>query len=232
MTNGKHIILDLDHTCINAFGIEVLTNLKLYSKVDQKNIKNRFGIINIIDATESDTVGDGHLLQCCFLMRKHLKEFLDFCVTNFDSVSIWSAGRYKYVHYIKEYILPDNDIAIFTFDDTEFLRNKKTGDIEKTIKDIKKMFPHLKGATEKNTIILDDTEETFSRNVKNGILCPAYYPDGDLKSILSEDDTLLQLISFFKLKKFKECNDVRKLDKCCIFTTTLNRYDELLKKEK
>lgn len=260
---NKHLVLDLDLTCIHAYDINLLLNLKLNSKSHSNvsnlnklnhenpeislsnllNFKKRINVINIIDAlgpkpkqVNGSETGSGDICSMFFIRRPNLDIFLEFCLEYFLSVSIWSAGVYKYVHVIKEYIFPNQkNMIVLTKDDTDFNTDKK-GNILSTIKDLKKIYSRIPGSNETNTIILDDTEGTFCKNIKNGILIPEFSPSFDKKSItindfLKDDDCLLKFMKFLQLNNTKNCEDIRDLNTCCIFTTSLIRYNELLKLE-
>ncbi len=74
-------------------------------------------------------------------------------------------------------------------------------------------------------IIIDDRDYTFTPNLNNGVLIPAYQPEDDAgRSIDSKkihmrknDRRLLELMEWFESNEFKAECDIRKMDKSKIF---------------
>jgi len=84
-------------------------------------------------------------------------------------------------------------------------------DIYKPLDNLLTSHPHL---TLANTLALDDREDTFSHNNKNGILIPAYSPE-DIEE--TEDTHLLKLEHWLSKEEVATSPDVRKLKKRSIF---------------
>lgn len=68
------------------------------------------------------------------------------------------------------------------------------------------------GLTMKNTLIIDDTEETFVKNRENALKIPAYHPDLDLKSLNTKDTCLKKIMNYFSSQKFIDSQDIRMLN--------------------
>lgn len=147
ITQLEHIILDLDETLIK-------------SQLDKDGEK----IIGI-------------------KFRPHLKDFLNFLFKNFKSVNIWSAGGEKYVMKVIEflkYFLPKGKEfgTIFTQKNCEYVFNyPKKGFYQGRnfqyqtirVKNLSKMYEVNKNMNKFNTMIVDDTEDTFRNNYGNAI---------------------------------------------------------------
>ena len=168
----------------------------------------------------SDVPGEGEITDLAGIYRPYLKEFLEFCFDYFKGVVIWSAGKRKYVHKMCEYMFPlkKQPLLIFTYDDCE-------GDEDDYIvKPLEKLYkyPKLKGKlNETNTFVLDDREETYSFNKRNGILIPEFESDMSVEDICNHPDSeLLKLMTWLNTQEVKDSKDVRKLNKTNIFNKT------------
>jgi TFIIF-interacting CTD phosphatase-like protein len=130
--------------------------------------------------------------------RPFLKTFFDYCFTNYD-VAVWSAGAADYVDAVCEYLFPDRHL-IFIFSHERCTHHK--GLILKKLAKIwrVKHWPYYRS----NTLILDDTPETYLQNYGNAI---------PIRSYLGQevDRELLRVISL--LKRLKLEDDVRHIEK-------------------
>lgn len=208
LTN-KHIVLDLDSTLICSD--MKLSNLKKLRIDINKDLRDRIYRFNLLEYDNNDD--EGTVVEVWGVYRPHLFEFIKFCSNYFAGIHIWSAGTYKYVHGIKEVIFKSENIqpiTVFTRDDCEM--NHKN-----IFKPLSKFFNSYGKAIPENTLIVDDRDDTFSKNRSNGILIPRYDPNLTSKGILDDDVSLLQLMKWLSLPEVKESNDVRKLDKSKIF---------------
>ena len=101
---------------------------------------------------------------------------------------------------------------------------------------MKKIYddPRTKGKlNEKNTFILDDRDDTFSLNPKNGIMIPEFESDMSVEDIADHEDSyFLNLMAWLNTKEVRACSDVRKLNKNRVFKKTIKEYQNQLKKEK
>lgn len=215
--NGKYLVLDLDQTCIKCFDdfAEKPINreeFESYDKMTQKELSKRMRNFTIVDfypfedlnGKRNINIGNGSKINITIMKRQYLDEFLDYCLNNFENLIIWSAGKYKYVHLIRDYILPYNsELLVFTYEDLINSKNEFSDE-----KDLNKVFQQIPKANYNNTLAIDDTNETFLLNPKNGLWIPPF----QATNMLKEDNAFKTLISFFETEEFKICKDVRTLD--------------------
>ena len=231
MTGKKYIVLDIDATLVHTHGdMEDFKMLKIYGNEEQLEMRRKLYNMRLIDV--SDVPGEGEVTDLAGIYRPYLKEFLEFCFEYFDGVVIWSAGKRKYVHKMCEYMFPlkKQPLLIFTYDDCE-------GDEDDYIvKPLEKLYrhPELKGKlNENNTFVLDDREETFSLNKRNGIMIPEFESDMSVEDICNHpDNELLKLMTWLSSNEVKNTKDVRKLNKNNIFNKTPGEYLTLLEEKK
>lgn len=217
--NQKYIVLDIDATLVHTHGdMDDFKMLKIYGSDEQLEMRRKLYNMRLIDV--SDVPGEGEITDLAGIYRPYLKEFLEFCFDYFDGIVIWSAGKRKYVHKMCEYMFPlkKQPLIIFTYDDCE-------GDEDDYIvKPLEKLYKHpkLKGKlNETNTFVLDDREETYSFNKRNGILIPEFESDMSVEDICNHPDSeLLKLMTWLNTQEVKSCKDVRKLNKTNIFNKT------------
>ena len=217
--NQKYIVLDIDATLVHTHGdMNDFKMLKIYGSDEQLEMRRKLYNMRLIDV--SDVPGEGEITDLAGIYRPYLKEFLEFCFDYFDGIVIWSAGKRKYVHKMCEYMFPlkKQPLIIFTYDDCE-------GDEDDYIvKPLEKLYKHpkLKGKlNETNTFVLDDREETYSFNKRNGILIPEFESDMSVEDICNHPDSeLLKLMTWLNTQEVKSCKDVRKLNKTNIFNKT------------
>jgi hypothetical protein len=164
-----HIILDLDETCISSIDIKDVvknsdfTNCKYFFVYDESN--------------KAD-------MKC--YKRPYLDDFLTWCITKFDHVSIWSAGEKNYVLDIVSNIMPKPYTPTFIlWRDHCFECEKETGKL--------KSIAWLKSKIDiKDPIILiDDLKENCHEHCTFNI--PRFDP-----SVKGEDVELLKFISKFE----------------------------------
>lgn len=144
--------------------------------------------------------------------RPHLQVFLYFCFRNFETVSIWTAASREWCYKVHNEILKPlvgdhNFHTIFHSDKiTECTRQRLDGVSRYKIKNLRKI---CRGSlTMKNTIIVDDTPITFSRNYGNAVYIKTYH-------ILTDDYELLVTIKRlqFLLKQFNISKNVRNIQR-------------------
>lgn len=212
----RNIILDLDSTLIHTQeNMEDFKSLKLYSSTENSHLRKYFYLIDLIDV-EPAQPGTGNFLRLCGVYRPHLKNFIKFCFKNFDNVFVWSAGRKKYVHQLAGYIFEGyKPSEILTYEDC-LIKNQV---IHKPI-DLLINSEKWKGkVTLENTIIVDDREDIFDLNKRNGILIPPFTIKLSRDNLEDMKDNYLEvLIKYFSTKEFKEARDIRELDFSKIFT--------------
>lgn len=228
---GKNIVLDIDATLVHTHGeLDNFKMLKVYDPKTQMELRRKVYSMILIDV--SSNPGEGEVTELSGIYRPYLKEFIEFCFQYFDNVVIWSAGKKKYVEKMCEYMFPlkKQPILIFNYDDCESDEN------DFITKPLEKIYKHksCKGKlNNKNTFVLDDRDDTFSLNKRNGIQIPEFESDMSIEDICNHPDkNLLKLIAWLNTKEVKESKDVKKLNKSTIFKKTLKDYKEILKKEK
>jgi hypothetical protein len=226
----KCIVLDLDQTLIaTQDDIESLQELGILSDPKLLSLRQRTYIITLDDLEKP---GIGTKLDCWGVTRPHIDDFLMFCFSYFKIVAVWSAGQRKYVEAIVDHIFKDiqQPHIIFTYDDIIFDNKKNPGTpLLHMIEDntILKRYMSLK-----NTLALDDNPTTFTKNIKNGVLIPAYEPALNVTALSQDDPTLLQFKNWLLLSDVINSKDVQLLDKNKIFTTSLSSYKKMLSSQK
>ena len=156
--------------------------------------------------------------------RPFLKDFFEFCFKNFRFVGIWSAAEREWITHINLLIFQpilkqlekENEglVCVFTFifDREECVIDPFTYESIKPLGKLWKSFESV-DINKKNTLIVDDTPHTYSRNPGNAIPIPRM---GGFTEIDSEDDEyLLLLIDFLKeiISHFELKNTVENIDK-------------------
>lgn len=153
--------------------------------------------------------------------RPFLREFLFYCFSNFQRVSIWTASSADRYNKIREVILNPilKDIKMeFDFEWTSekcTVKWKQTGyGLTSTYllhKKLKKLWTK-KPYNKSNTIIIDDTASTFQLNYGNGILIPSYYGHDETQL---ETNYLMKLCTFLDSVQdfFKVNKSIRYLEK-------------------
>ena len=234
-TISKHsIVLDLDETLIHSFeDIRDIEKLGLFKdpsgKRSDPELKSRIRIIRLLDVVNKKGAGKHESMY--FVMRPHLEEFLVFCFRYFKTVSVWSAGRRRYVRSIIQAIFSHirEPHAVFTYD--ECLDHKGECN-DKPLSKLYAKFPDRMSA--KSTFLLDDRQHNFDPNPENGVLIPPYLPvvKSDIgkkdrprpskKAMLSNKDNCLELFMKWLMKpEVINAPDIRELDKSDIFPSNM-----------
>jgi 2-hydroxy-3-keto-5-methylthiopentenyl-1-phosphate phosphatase len=237
MSKSKYIVLDIDATLVHTHDEEStkFEILDIYSDEDKIKYRKNLYALKIIDV--SRVSGSGEVSVLTGIFRPHLREFLDYCRKYFAGIVIWSAGQKKYVEKLVENMFPFEDfqpILVYSYHDCitanndDFIRKP----LAKLYKENK--LKGFKGKlNEKNTLILDDRDDTFELNSKNGVQIPEFESDMSIEDISGHDDIhLLKFMSWLETKEVKNSDDVRKLRKDKIFKRSLEDYNKQLKSEK
>lgn len=238
MGTPKCIVWDIDATLVHThdkehdsnIGIqEKFSMLDIFSDEEKFKLRKKLYTMKIIDVVRP---GYGSITFLTGIFRPHLESMIDYMKINNFIFVIWSAGTPKYVHKMAEIMFPEKDFQpeiIYTLDDCE-IEKDKNGDITTIFKPLEKLYKdkRLKGKlNEKNTLVIDDREDTFSKNPKNGIQIPEFESDLTIEEICDHSDiNLLKLMAWLETKEVKECTDVRKLNKNKIFQKKLEDYME------
>ena len=212
--SDKHLVLDLDNTLIcSTFEAKDLNNLSL-DNIDNKILFKRMHYVELVDGMDNDVRGTGEITPIIVVLRPYVYEFLEFAISYFSEISVWSAGQDRYVRAIISLLFPRRLIngnrkiphKIYSRNDCVIL---SSGATFKEL--VKKEFDLNK------TLVLDDREDTFSKNTGCGILIPEYKPIMTKNGILNDDTALLQLKDWLLLDQVKNSQNVQELDKSTIF---------------
>ena len=220
LTN-KNIVFDLDETLIHSnSNMDHYKKLNLYSNPKNVLLRDKIYVISMVDVVGDE--GSGEELVMWGIFRPGVFEFLQFALQYFETVQIWSAGRFLYVHSIVEKLFKKKNRPknILTYDDTVFKTINKES---MTYKPLEKIYEINKNCKPENTFIIDDRSD-YEKNKDNIILIPKFGVEKDkpsfedLKNLLNkEDDALFKLQKWFETPEVMQCNDVRKLNKKKIF---------------
>jgi carboxy-terminal domain RNA polymerase II polypeptide A small phosphatase len=139
--------------------------------------------------------------------RPDLAWFLVWCFEHFE-VAIWSAADQSYVEKMLAQILPSNlnPCFIWTSERCTIKRMHQYGHDGEVIiiKDIKKILRSKKRFKRNDILVVDDNDDTYSRNYGNALPIEPFQGD--------KDDRELVRISFV-LSKLKNHNNIRKIEK-------------------
>ena len=132
-------------------------------------------IILDVDGTLVD--GDGYNVWS----RPFLKEFIEFCFATFITVSIWTAASEDWYQLVYQStlkaLLPPNKSFLFVFTGNRCVSETDWDAIESgefyprtiSVKPLSKVWRKFKQLNRHNTLILDNTCTTYSRNFGNAI---------------------------------------------------------------
>ena len=222
----KYLILDLDETLISTQdeSSSSLKNLNIINNSKYLHIRERiyhFVLENV------DAPGHGHKCEIWGITRPHINKFLIFCMTYFKGVYVWSAGKREYVDMIVDFLFKDlkRPEIVFSADDTL----QREGNVLKPLNILYKKYPFMNS---ENTVTLDDNMFAIRDNRENAILIPAYNPKMSIEACSRNDMTLIQIIKWLKMKNTKMENNIQKINKDTIFSTSVTLYKEVLKREK
>ena len=214
----RTIILDIDSTLLYTFPPEenVLPQLGIF--LDHKYIPVRDRIYHLPLENLSQR-GDGTRSVLWGITRPYLKEFLSFCFDYFKTVVICTAGLEMYADAVCDELFRDlpKPHAIFSRFDL-VLDGKNT-----YRKPINNFIPRVgRGMSLANTLALDDNQDTFSHNPRNGITIDRYEPFCTFDGLMSEDNALRELQEWLEQPHVIAAADVRELDKANIFPSSLS----------
>lgn len=190
----RAIIIDIDETLVETFDDFVL---------DKEVNKESSYVVEIMEE-------NGTMEKYYGEKRPHLDLFIEFCFLYFETVVIWSAGGYSYVHSVVKEIFPDRDQyphIIFTRSDLPPSNDKPIRKVAETT-----------GLQDKirldNTFILDDRfDNSLFCNPNNAILIPKFRGFKQTPN----DICLLNLMNWLLKDEVVNCKDIRDLIKTRIF---------------
>ncbi len=217
----KCIVLDLDETLVHSN--ESLAHLKsLGIMVDPKlmDLRSRTYEISMDDVVYKK--GQGIKSEMWGIIRPHVKEFLIACFSYFKVVTVWSAGKKKYVDAIVDFLFKDikRPHVVYARDQCERTTdNILTKPLEKMIRQEPGLSKYM---SLENTFIIDDRPSVFEiPNPDNGIQIPPYNPKFNIRSLRTDDIRLKQLMTWLLRPEVMNSHDVRDLDKTNIFNTEI-----------
>ena len=174
------------------------------------------------------TLIDGYpITSTQFIIRPRpgLKEFLEFCFTHplIDTVSIWTASQtwYKtvYENCFKD-LIPESKSFYFVFEGNRCVTKSEHDQLENgefypqliNIKPLKKVWRKFKPKLNKsNTLIIDDTPITYTRNYGNAIpIKPFEFKKKEKEE--EQDKELYKLINYLETELLY-LKDVRSIEK-------------------
>src|SRR5581483_11219724 len=156
MRTNKCIVLDLDETLVHSHPeshIELLRELKIYSKAEYIDLRERIYKITMDDVV--DKKGTGVKTEMWGILRPHVKEFLEFCFKYFKIVIVWSAGMKNYVNVIVDFLFKDIKRPLIIWDRNE-IEKLPDGTLIKPLNKLINTVPGLnKYMSLENTFIVD-----------------------------------------------------------------------------
>lgn len=211
--SGSHCVLDLDDTLIHAFFITPQQLEEITTKEEYSYLKSRMNILQVVDMNDGDVAGRGEVSIVMVVLRPYVKEFLDFILSYFDKVTIWSAGVKRYVRAIESILFP-SDNELYNNKREKVLSRQDCNEITKisVLKDLAS-----KGFDLKRTLLIDDNPTTSANNKENAIHLPAYDLKLKKEHVTFDDLSLLKIIDWIKENNINECSDFRLLNKKSIF---------------
>lgn len=204
------IVLDLDETLVHSSeDMNDFHGLNIGKNPELKEIEHR---IYFLTLEEPDSSQKSNLWG---ITRPYLREFLIFCFNYFEHVCVWSAGQTRYVETLIKKICSDIKLPKLIYSNPKCVQSD--GVLQKPLLRIIDENPEMNLSLE-HTFMLDDRRSVFSNcNPSNGILIPAYMPLPLISSLKESDNCFSQLIRWFLLPEVIMSDDVRMLDKSCIF---------------
>lgn len=210
---NSHIALDLDDTLIHAVFITEKEASKIENSKDYDFLKGRTTILKIVDIRDDNQIGSGNLSNALIIFRPGAKEFVKFCLDNFDKVTFWSAGHKRYVRAVIG-TLVDPGHPKYANQKLKVLTRQDCNEVTDT--SVLKSLAS-KGFDMKKTIIVDDNVSSYRLNIENAIPIEGYNPQVKKEHIEYEDKTLYRIIEWFKETNIMNVEDVRTIDKTNIY---------------
>lgn len=201
----KTIILDLDETLVHSSeDPRQLLNLSAYKDKRWLELRSRMYRFSLDGYEKRPTIWG--------VTRPHLEEFLPFCFGYFEKVCVWSAGIPKYVAKVVEHIFPSGYEPYLVYN-RNHCYYAPSGDLFKPIEAIGHREIRLD-----NTLFVDDRPTTFYDNPDNGIIIPAYQPEGRIEDYIRDERSLYDLMNWLMRPEVIKAKDVRLLEKRNIFS--------------
>lgn len=197
--NGKHLVLDLDETFVHTFENEYDLD-RFVGQLGSRD-KERIKRLEFTDGT-------GYYWT---YIRPYAEEFLEMAFAEFESVGVWSAGSYEYVHKIVDIVFTkQRPNYIMTRNDCNAVRTSKQEPICK-YKPLKNIYDARPDMNPSNTIIVDDRHDICGYNCLNNIRVPAFIIHEHNATHMAGDISLLTLAEWFQTDYFRNAKDVRSI---------------------
>lgn len=133
-------------------------------------------------------------LQLCSYKRPGLDEFINFCFTHFQSVSLWTAGTQEYAEFIARSIAPPGYQFMFVLSRIHCRDHPiHEGTLVKDMNDLwQSEIAKTFNISEENSLIIDDNEDYCFCNPKNAIIIKTW------KFMHASDFTFPNLLSYLE----------------------------------
>tara|TARA_R110002072_G_scaffold45565_4_gene126730 strand:+ start:12370 stop:13218 length:849 start_codon:yes stop_codon:yes gene_type:complete len=198
-TNGKHLVLDLDETMVHTFGheAELASFIEELGELDKKRIKK-------LDFSD----GSGSMWT---YVRPHAELFLEVAFAEFDTVSVWSAGTYEYVHKLVDLLFVNRrpKFVMTRNDCNEIQVGNPDGACR--FKPLENIYTVHPSHNRYNTLIVDDRTDICGFNCLNNIKIPEFSIGDHNHEILVGDFSLLILAEWFLSDRFRKTSSVQEL---------------------
>jgi TFIIF-interacting CTD phosphatase-like protein len=206
--NDLVLYLDLDSTLIHSCFDDVEKIDKILKMKGTDKLRDRIYSCTLVDPGDCNIKGVGQLENFYLILRPHVREFIEYISKNIGTIHIWSAGQFRYVRSIESILFPP-DCETLCGRPCNVLSRKHCEITEEYV--LKDLSIHVEDLSK--CIIIDDREDTFSRNPHNAIHIPAYCPDISRAGLMADDDSLLRIKHWFETSGVLTARDVRKIPK-------------------
>lgn len=189
---SKTIVLDMDETLLHTFNTNEIDEPGMRELIlPRKGFEIRIG-------------SERHW----GMYRPGVREFLRFCSHFFDRVIIWSAGESTYVKSIINALYEGIPYPQEVLTRENCSKHSQGRYLYKPISQI--------GLSKNNTIFIDDLDDNFHSNPKNGIIIPVWDPETIDEGLKSEDNYLEKIMDWFD--ESSSAFDIRQVSRELVFS--------------
>lgn len=213
-SKSKHVvILDLDQTLLSTQEGKTCDYEFIYQNASDELKDRIYNLSYQRDSKEINFWG---------VYRPHVFEFLLFAFNYFQTVIVWSAGEYGYVHAIVDDLFGKvGYFPHFILTRNEIVETRKTN-VGKPIKNIGEINQVLaRYAPSEEIFCIDDNPSTAIFNKDNIIQIPPYEPFCNIDNFSRDDIALLQIEKYLLRDDVIRSLDVKNLNKKSIFNQTV-----------
>jgi len=138
------------------------------------------------------------------IARPGMQETLAYAFANYKHVSIWTAGTDFWFKQVYDALFKP---ALPPGKDFHFVKTRARGEIYIPLKPLTTIYAQYSDYLPSNTVIVDDTAETFRENPENAEHIPSFYYDllgktpEERQHRASEDRELYELIKRLKMRR-------------------------------